>query len=394
MKKKFLIFILILMIGAISAGVVSAQTLSPEQIGETFNKAILREQFINKTNMQYYRFAKNIWYYDNLNLSYFPSETVTETYYENPDNFKMNFKDSVYHPMTEKDWALLGREMTGKAAKQIIYLTEPAEYDVIHGLDFPRVTYQENFYLYTDLFILDSYPENSGSCYVYFSNSIIAGNRDSYGILIDPRSGIYKMSQNYDYANIMNNSKHSGYYLSGYGLETHGMQLLQELDPAQYEGKYDSIGNDIFPNENIDTRFNEDFEALKQSAIKDGMTENISAYRIEIIRLNGETSVYINGTFVAEFEDEIITDGTSYVSNRNGDKQYITIRGARVDILSINGTDLLEDVKITRIDDDTWSVYDPSTVNKLVSWTIGPRLYKGGETVTMAAGNLIILGTN
>ena len=37
-------------------------------------------------------------------------------------------------------------------------------------------------------------------------------------------------------------------------------------------------------------------------------------------------------------------------------------------------------------------LYNPDTINNLVSWTLGPILYSGGQTVTMASGNLIIYG--
>ena len=391
MKKLIILLLLVFVITITSISVTSAQTLSGEEIPQTFNKAILREQFFNKTNVQYYRFPKNIWYYDSLALSYFPSELVSTLYWEDPNNFGKGVNSITQRDLGPDDWALLGREMTGKAAKQMIYLDKPSSYEIIHGLDFPTVSYQDDFYLYTDLFLLDNYPENTGSCYIYFSNSILAGNRDSYGILIDPRAGIYKASNNYDTLNaISNRQRHYGYY--AIGGEQHGLELIQELEPALYEGLTGSIGNDLFPIDNIDTKFNEDYEALKQNASKDGFTDDISVYRIELVRLNGITAVYINGIFTAEFEDEMVTDGLSYISNRNGKAQYITIRGKYVDLKTISGTMNIDDVRIKRLDEDTWSVYNPDTVNKLVSWTMGPILYTGGETVTMASGNLIIYG--
>ena len=392
MKKNIKIFFLILILTAISFVSVSAQSLSKEDIASVFSKAILREQFVNKTNMQYYRFVKNIWYFDPLGLSYFPSENLTDYYWKNPNNFGNN-EDWGYFGIGENDWALLGRELTSKVEKQFIYLKEPAEYDVFHGQDFPRVTYLDNFYLYTDLFVIDEYPEQKGSGYVYFSNSMLTGNRDNYGILIDPRDGIYKASNNYDSYNATGSTnRHYGYYVLG--REQHGLDLIYKLDPSMYEGKTDCLGDEIYPIENLSTRFNDDLEAVKQAAEKDGLTGNISVYRIEIVRLEGKTAVYINGVFVYEFEDGIITDGLTYISNRNNSSQYASIRGKRIDLLGITEKVYIDDVVIDRLDDDTWSVYDPTTITRLVSWSVGPRLYAGGETVTMASGNLILYGTN
>ena len=393
MKKRFFIFMLILMTAAILAGAVSAQTLSPEDIGASFPKALLREQFVNRTNPQYYRFAKSIWYYDNLGLSYFPSELITGFDWEYINNPGYSWFFNNRRGPEQKDWALLTREATGKVFKQMIYLDEPYDKDVIHGLDFPKVTYQEDFYLYTDLFILDEYPENSGSVYLYFSNSPIIGNRTSYGILIDPRSGIYKAANNYDsFSTINNTSAYSGLYLLG--TEEHSLELIEAFDPSLYEGKDGCIGQDIFPAEDLDGKFTADLEAIRQSAEKDGLNANPSVYRMELIRLNGLTAVYINGVFVTEFEDGIISDGMTYYSLKDDSEPLfdgIKVKevGAALDV----GEEIeFESYTLSKIDEDTLVAFVPKNVSRNVSWTIGPRLYAGGETVTMAAGNFYLYG--
>ena len=387
MKKKFLIFILILMIGAISAGVVSAQTLSPEQIGETFTKAILREQFVNRVTPQYYRFAKSIWYFDNLALSYFPSELVTGLEWEYIINPGYSWYFHEISSPDQEDWGLLVREDTGKVYRQTIYLDEPFGQDVIHGLDFPRVTYLSDFYLYTDLFILDNYPEDTGSAYVYFSNSMLIGNRQSGGILIDPRDGIYRATNNYDaFSNIAKSSRYSGLYLLG--TESHSLELIEKLDPSLYEGKTGCIGNDIFTAEDLDGKFAADLEAVQQSALKDGLNENPSVYRIELVRVSGITALYINGVFVTEFEDGIITDGLTYYTDEENNRP--TYMG--IDLTKIDGTVYFDNFTLSRVDEGTWVVYAPDTITDMVSWTIGPRLYSDGETVTMAAGNFYLYG--
>ena len=387
MKKKFLVFILILVICAISAGVVSAQTLSPEQIGETFNKAILREQFANKTIPQYYRFVKSIWYFDNLGLSYFPSELVTGLEWEYIRNPGYRW---YFHPVSspeQEDWGLLVREGTGKVYRQMIYLDEPFGQDVIHGLDFPKATYLSDFYLYTDLFILDNYPEGTGSAYVYFSNSMLMGNRESNGILIDPRDGIYRAVNNYDaFSNVGKSSRYSGYYLLG--TETHSLELIEKFDPSLYEGKTGCIGNDIFTAEDLDGKFAADLESVQQSALKDGLNENPSVYRIELVRISGVTAVYINGVFVTEFEDGIITDGLTYYTDEENNRP--TYMG--IDLTKIDGTVNYDKFTLSRVEDGLWVVNVPDSITDMVSWTVGPRLYGDGETVTMASGNFYLYG--
>ena len=386
MKKK-LIVLLTLILTAVIANTVSAQSLNVEEISAIFPKAVLREQFVNKTTPQYYRFVKSIWYYDNIALSYFPSELVTGIEWEYITNPGYNWFFNETRKPEQKDWALLVREGTGKYQKQMIYIDEPFSQDVIHGMDFPRVTYQSDFYLYTDLFILDNYPEDTGSAYVYFSSSPLYGNRPSTGILIDPRDGIYKATNSYDsFQNINNTSGYSGLYLIG--SEKHDLELIEKFDTSLYEGKTGCIGNEIFPTEDLDGKFMADLEAVQQSAVKEGLTENPSVYRVELVRVHGVTAIYINGVFVTELNDDIYYDGMTYYSARNeGGAKYMGI-----DLTEIAGIVYLDNATITRIDNETWSVYVPSTVSDMVSWTIGPRLYPGGETVTMAAGNFYIYG--
>ena len=387
MKKNLICIILLLLAVLAAAEAVSAQTYSPEEIKSTLSKAILREPFVNVSKAQYYRFAKSIWYYDNLALSYFPSEIIGGLKWEYIDNpGYLWFFNAVELPQP-KDWALVMREDTGKVYKQMIYLDEPYEKDVFQGLDFPRVTNLSDFYLYTDLFITDEYPENTGSAYVYFSNSMQVGNRTSYGILIDPRDGIYRAYNNYDsFSTIQNKSAYSGTYLLG--SEKHSLDLIEKLDPSLYEGKTGCIGSELFPAEDMDGKFAADLDALKTAAAKDGSSEDPAVYRIELVRLDGLTAIYINGVFVYEFKDNIETDGLTFKSARNEDDRVF--RG--IDLTTIEDELRVDEYTIRRFDDETWTIYDPASIVNKVSWTIGPRLYAGGETVTMAAGDVIIYG--
>ena len=387
MKKKLVLLLMIMLLSVLSIGSADAQNLSKEEIASTFPKAVLREQFVTKTNPQYYRFPKSIWYFDNHALSYFPSELVTGLEWEYIDNPGYSWFFNETRKPEQKDWALLVREDTGKVYKQMIYMDEAYTKDVIEGLDFPRVTYQSDFYLYTDLFILDEYPETTGSAYVYFSNSMLYGNRPSQGILIDPRDGIYRATNSYDsFSNIQNKSSYSGLYLIG--TEKHELELIEKLDPSMYEGKTGCIGSEIFPTEDLDGKFAADLDALKQSAVKDGLNENPAVYRIELVRVDGITDIYINGVFVTSLEDKIIYDGMTYYSSK--DEGGATYKG--IDLTQVIGTIEFEKFSVINIDNETWAVFVPETVSDLVSWTIGPRVYPGGETVTMAAGNFYIYG--
>ena len=389
MKKNLtiLLFSLILLITSVDAA--CAQTFSKEEIKNTFTIAMLRENFYTKALPEYFRFAKSIWYFDNLGLSYFPTEQINCLEWEYLENPRYSWYFNCLKPIEEKDWALLGRENTGKAFKQTIYLDEPYEQNVFHGLDFPKVTNLEDFYFYTDLFITDNYPADTGSCYVYFTNSTLVGNRTSYGILIDPQDGIYKATNNYDtFSTVQNKAAYSGLFLLG--SEVHRLELIEKLEPSLYEGKTGSIGGEIFINDDLDGKFAADLEALQTSAKKDGQSEDIKVYRIELVRIDGLTSVYINGVFVSEFQDQIITDGLFFVSARVDDDLTVTLHNEVIDLKNVTDTLEIDEYIIRRFDKETWTVFDPERVNKKVSWTLGPRLYTGGRTVTVAAGDVYI----
>ncbi len=388
MKKNLIIVILVFLAVFTAAETVWAQSVSKEEIKMTFTKALLREQFANVSKVQYYRFAKSIWYFDNLALSYFPSEVIGGLKWEYIDNPAFLWFFNPVELPQPKDWALVMREDNGRVYKQMIYLDEPYKQDVFQGLDFPRVTYLSDFYFYTDLFITDEYPENTGSAYVYFSNSMLVGNRTSYGILIDPRDGVYRATNNYDsFSTVQNRSAYSGTYLLG--SEKHSLELIKKFDSSLYEGKNGCIGSELFPAEDLDGKFAADLNSLKESAAKDGSTADPAVYRIELVRLNGETAIYINGVFVYEFEDKIETDGLTFKSARKDNLMFHDI-----DLTTVTDEVTVGEYTIRSFDDETWTIYDPVSIVKKVSWTIGPRLYAGGETVTTAAGNVIIYGSN
>lgn len=306
----------------------------------------VRDQFIQTSPAKYYRFPADTWYFDPLALSYFPHE-VLET----------------------DDWALLGRIKDGKTSKQIIYLDKPTNEKIIHGIDLGKaVGFLRDFYLYIDVFISDNYPENTGSCYVYYSDSLLVGYATSSGILIDPENGIYRATNKYGSAD---SGYFSGYYLQG--SEEHKLDLKYSLDPKSYSPDIEdvsnklnlqdtpfnvvtleennlndlnmgSIGNAFYPTVKLDDQFFSDLQYLMEKP-KISSQSSLKPYRIEIIRVDGEVEIYINGKQVAAFDDEII---------------------------------------ITK---------DGHNVPDKVSWSYGPILYEGGQTISCYIGNIVVFGT-
>lgn len=239
------------------------------RLDKQFPLAKIREQFYTKYPTEFYRSPVN-WFYDPLDLSYFPHETVDE-----------------------RDWILLERFYDGHTYQQRLYRdAKDTGESVIHGTAADGYGYLKDFYVYADLFITDDYPENSGGCYFYYSDSILsktATNKNSYGIMIDPEKGVYKSKNKY------------GYDYWHYGFD-YSHTLIRSLDPSLYADKTGSFGNDIFTASALDKQFNDDYEFLKKQAEMNG-GHTVRAYRIELVRLKGITKLYINGEYITDIED-------------------------------------------------------------------------------------------
>ena len=275
MKKTILFFLLFFLF---SASLVTAQELEDEiPLSQRFPTLRLKDQFNQILPNKYYRFPKDTWFYEPMDLSYFPHENWLES-----------------------NWALLGRWKDGKTYNQLIFLDNSASELVIHGTDVGK-TYGlfSDFYLYADLFIIDNYPKDSGSCYIYYSNSMMTGFKKSKGILIDPENGIYESTNVY------------GKYYNQYDIK-HELNKIQELDPYQYLFNPDniektSIGSLNYPAANLDAQFITDWDYIK-NLLHNPNASAVRVYRIEIIRENGISKIFLNGILTATINDGIQTE--------------------------------------------------------------------------------------
>lgn len=322
MKKNLLLcFALILLCFSVSS--VFAQTdeegASEEpSLSERFSSFRFHDRFEDYQLMRYYRFSPDVQFFDSIDLSYFPHEKWNKTV-----------------------WALLGRWAESGTYNQIIYTDTPFEKMLIHGTDTgERRGFLRDFYLYTTLFVEDNYPQDTGSCYIYFSDSLLIGLNESKGLLIDPESGIYEATNSYG------GVRHTTYTPNTI---RHNLELIHELNPDYYQIDPDkieasSIGASEYPREDLDAQFLRDWETLKGSFRMTDSPE-VKAYRVEIVRENGISTIYINGREVYYAEDNLKT------LNAEGD-----------------------------------------LVPERVSWTYGPMLYPGGLTVTCSLGDLMIYG--
>ena len=277
MKKIMLtLCIVLLLIGTAAVfGQDAGNELTPAQRFPTLR---VKDQFNQVLPVKYYRFPQDTWFFDPLDLSYFP------------------------HEKWEKDeWSLLGRWKDGRTYDQIIYLDAPEREKVIHGteLGFAFGNFKD-FYLYADLFVVDNYPQDSGSCYLYFSNSVMTGLNDSIGIMIDPGSGIYEVSNSYGVSRI---KTYSEYFIK------HNMKKLTSIskddfviDPGNIAAS--SVGAAGYPQADLDGQFAADLESLT-SAYRNPAASPVTPYRIEVIREDGTIEIYINGRPAASLKDSI-----------------------------------------------------------------------------------------
>ncbi len=268
---------------------------------------------------KYYRSPADTLFFEPIDLSYFPHET-----------------------WDKKDWALLGRWGNGHTYNQMLYSDKPAVKQMIHGTDVSeKYGFLKDFYLHADLFVMDNYPEDTGSCYVYYSNSWMTGYWESKGIMIDPEVGIYEVTNLYGGEKIK-------YYMPI--LIHHDLELIQELDPSEYAFSAESLSETPVGAANLQkNKFPETFQKSLEyltSSYRMDAGPGIKVYRVEVIRLDGISTIYINGKQVASIEDKILKEKE-----------------------------------------------DGSFAPDNVSWTFGPILNPEGLTVTCAVSDFYIYGT-
>ena len=250
-------------------------------LDQRFPTLRVKDQFNQTGQTKYYRFPQDTWFYEPLDLSYFP------------------------HEKWDKDeWSLLGRWNDGRTYNQMIYLDAPESEIVIHGTDIGQSAgFFDDFYMYADLFVLDNYPQDTGSCYLYYSNSVMTGFDTSTGIMIDPKSGIYQAENSYGGDRYKMYSQYEIF---------HDIDQIIDLNPADYEFSAEdiestSIGASAYPAADLNAQFAADYEFVS-SQYRSPNASPMSVYRIEVIRENGHSDVYINGFHAASFDDEITND--------------------------------------------------------------------------------------
>ena len=287
-----------------------------DTLAQQFSSLKIRERFDNYSPIAYYRFSPDVMFYEPIDLSYFPHE-----------NWNKN------------NWIMLGRWADGKTYNQLLYTETPVSQKVIHGTSTGESRgFLRDFYLYITLFIEDNYPADTGSCYVYYSDSMMIGLKESKGLLIDPESGIYEATNSYG------GTRHTTYTPSSIHQK---LDILQELDPADYaitdkNIENSSIGASQFTESNLDETFASDWQLLQEDFRMISSPE-VKAYRIEVIRMDGISSIYINGKKVFSAVDNMRTPNEEGILNP-----------------------------------------------ERVSWSYGPILNEGGMTVTCSVGDFII----
>ena len=163
---------------------------------------------------------------------------------------------------------------------------------------------------------------------------MIQGFNISHGILIDPLSGIYRVENSYG----------TSYNLTN---KSHELTIIKSIHPEDFplpEGDflYSSLGGWIYPNDQSEEFFASDLEKIRDRFHLQGST--VKAFCIELIRIETNLQVYINGRFAAEIDDGI------------------TVPAGEGETGPVD----------------------------MVSWSYGPMLYAGGVTVTCGAGDIVI----
>ena len=307
--RKALLILFLLCAAAISASAVFAQ--SQDAVKE-FPDVFHLEYFKQDSDWEFYRFPTLVPFFDPLDLSYFPHETWRET-----------------------DWSLLGRRKNLGIYQQLIMVDQPAATWIFHGTSVPKERgFTGDFYLYATLFITDSYPDDKGSCYVYYSDSMIQGFDVSHGILVDPLSGVYRVENHYG----------TSYNLTN---KSHELTIIKSIHPEDFplsekNIRSTSVGGPYYPKEQSDDKF-----AVDLGIIRDRFhlqKSSVKAFRVELIRKGTNLQVYLNGKLAAEVDDGI------------------TVPAAEGET-------------------------GPAD---MVSWSYGPMLHDGGVTVTCNVGDFVL----
>ena len=314
MKKFLWLFLVILMLSA-GFDAVCAQDAEgdDEDILAKFPISKYTYRFLQRGKHQYYRFPLEIPSFDPLDLKYFPHET-----------------------WDQDKWGLLVRYEDSYTLQQQMVLRDPVETWTFQGNSIGHeFGFLDDFYLYATLFVSDSSPDDAGSCYVYYSDSLVKGMGSSTGIMVDPESGLFRVENTYDMPDGLTNKNHELNMLAAFS----GSDFpIDEDDIASSSYAAGDLRYDL-----MDSQFRQDWDSVKKLHHIPGTT--VRAYRVELIREGTNLRVYINGKPAAQLDDGI----TSMDGNGN-------------------------------------------TVPSMVSWSYGPLLRDGGEIVTCSIGALYIHG--
>lgn len=314
MKKRIWILLLLAVLLCMTLQAAAQEGEKTENLMVNFPHLKYRDFFYQNTGKEYYRFPTYVPFFDPLDLKYFPHET-----WSNNDG-----------------WSLLERWQDTWTYHQLIMLRKPAETWIFHGTDVGKdYGFLDDFYCYGTLFVADDYPAGGGSCYIYYSDSLLKGFGESTGILVDPQRGIFHVDNSYG----------TSYNLTN---KSHELTIIQSLSPEDYPISEDDIaassyGTRDFKYEIMDEHFAKDWKAVQKEFHMPNST--VRAYRVELIREGTILRVYINGKFAALIDDSI-----------------------------------------TKMDKEG------NIVPEMVSWSFGPLLYTEGETVTCAVGDFYVFG--
>ena len=314
MKRLIWIFLAVVMLAAgFGTGWAQDGTDEDEDVLAKFPISKYTYRFLQPKKHQYFRFPVEVPSFDPLDLKYFPHES-----------------------WDQEQWGLLVRYEDSYTPQQLMMLRDPVETWTFQGNAIgPDYGFLDDFYLYATLFVSDSSPDDAGSCYVYYSDSLVKGLTMNTGIMVDPESGIFHVDNIYDLPYALTN-------------KTHDMNMLEAWEGSDFPIDENDISSSSYAAGDyrydlMDLQFQRDWDSVKKLHHIPGST--VRAYRVELIREGTHLRVYINGKLAAELDDGIVDT------------------------------------------DENWN-----TIPSKVSWSYGPLLHDGGETVTCSIGALYIMG--